>query len=540
MPEYDNLQFPIYKEVQLGQGEIPLASPPNIIYSTFLLIAGAICLLVTIIILYTRRTATGALALIILLIALAWWDITYAVFWAGAPGPTKYFWLDITYVGAVTVPAALFIFSLQITNQQNTLSRPFSIFIYLEPIFVLASLFTDPYHGLFFAGKRVENSAIILDAGPVFWFNVVYSYALTLIATILIARAFLRSSGIYRKQLVVVLLGISFTWLNSIIFVLGLNLLPGADNTPFSFTITALAFAFAVGKYQLLDLIPVARDSLIEKMVDGVLVIDTHNRIVDMNPAAQSLLGINTNIFGKPVEEAVKKWHQYEKESFNFTQAQTEIQLGEKTKKHVDMQVTSIMDSKGKSLGRLIILHDITKLKLIQNELHILANSDSLTGANNRGHFMELAHKEILRAKRYKRHLTLVLMDMDSFKKINDTYGHASGDKALIMLKNICTKNTRKMDIFARLGGEEFALMLPETPQDRAAELAERLRKYLEETVIHSDKVEFQATISMGVAEFKIHDHDTLETLLHRADKALYKAKALGRNQVVTWKPEME
>ena len=82
-----------------------------------------------------------------------------------------------------------------------------------------------------------------------------------------------------------------------------------------------------------------ARDSLIEKMVDGVLVIDTHNRIVDMNPAAQSLLGISTNTFGKPVEEAVRKWHQYEKESFNFTQAQTEIELGGKTKKHVAINV---------------------------------------------------------------------------------------------------------------------------------------------------------------------------------------------------------
>ncbi len=517
-----------------------MVSPPNVIYSTFLLIAGGVCLIIAIVIAYTRRTETGALALTALLLALAWWDMTYSVFWAGTPGPTKYFWLDITYIGAVAVPAALFIFSLEITNQQSWLKRPLAIFIYVEPILVLASLFTDPYHGLFFAGKRVENSALILDAGPVFWFNVVYSYALTLAATILIARGFLRSSGIYRKQLGIVLLGISFTWFNSIIFVLGMTPLPGADNTPFSFTITALAFAFAIGRYQLLDLIPVARDSLIEKMVDGVLVIDTHNRIVDMNPAAQSLLNIDSNTFGKPVEEAVKKWHQYEKESFNFSYAQTEIELGGKTKKHVDMQVTSIMDGKGKSLGRLIILHDITKLKLIQNELHILANRDSLTGANNRGHFMELAHKEILRASRYKRQLSIVIMDMDSFKKINDTYGHASGDQALIMLKNICAKNTRKMDIFARLGGEEFALLLPETAQNRAAELADRLRKFLEEAVIRSGGVEFKSTISMGVAEINIQEHDTLETLLHRADRALYKAKAQGRNRVVAWEPNME
>ncbi len=212
----------------------------------------------------------------------------------------------------------------------------------------------------------------------------------------------------------------------------------------------------------------------------------------------------------------------------------------ERPHKHVDMQVTSITDNKGKSLGRLIILHDITKLKLVQNELHILANIDSLTGANNRGHFMELATREMQRAARYKRGLSMVLMDMDAFKRINDTYGHACGDQALITLKNICTKNTRKMDVFARLGGEEFALLLPETSWERAADLAERLRKFLEDTVIKADGVEFKCTISMGVTEFGIQEHDTLETLLHRADKALYKAKADGRNRVVVWKPELE
>ena len=517
-----------------------MVTPPNIAYSTILLLAGTACLLIAVIIVYTRRAVVGALALTVLLVALAWWDITYAVFWAGTRGPTKHFWLDATYLGAVTVPAALFIFSLQLTNQQNWLKRPLAIFVYIEPILVLLSLFTDPYHGLFFAGKRVENSAIILDAGPVFWFNVVYSYALTLSATVLIVRAFLRSSGIYRKQLGVILAGISFTWLNSIIFVAGLNPLPGADNTPFSFTITALLFAFAIVRYQLLDLIPVARDSLIENMTDGVLVIDTQNRIVDMNPSAQKLLNITTNTFGKPVDEVVRKWHQYEKESFNFTQAQTEIELGGRPRKHVDMQVTSITDNKGKSLGRLIILHDITKLKMVQNELHILANIDSLTGANNRGHFMELATREMQRAARYKRGLSMVLMDMDAFKRINDTYGHACGDQALITLKNICTKNTRKMDVFARLGGEEFALLLPETSWERAADLAERLRKFLEDTVIKADGVEFKCTISMGVTEFGIWEHDNLETLLHRADKALYKAKADGRNRVVVWKPELE
>lgn len=514
-------------------------SPPNINYSALLLIAGTICLLVAVIIFQTRRNATGAFMLTILLLALAWWDITYAIFWAGVPGPSKYFWLDITYIGTVMVPPALFIFTLQLTNKANWLQRPLLLFMMLEPILVLICLFTDPHHGLFFAGKRVENSAVILDAGPVFWLNVVYSYTLTLASTILIIQGFYRSSGIYRKQFGIILAGITLTWLNSVIFVIGLNPLPGADNTPFSFTIAAVAFAFAIGRYHLLDIIPVARDILIEKMTDGVLVIDSQSRIVDMNPAARNLLNINTNLFGKPVGEAIKKWTHYEKTSSNFDQLQIEVELGGKPKKQADMQVTPIRDGSGKFLGRLIILHDITRLKDTQNELYQAANIDSLTGAVSRGYFIKLAGREIQRAIRYQRDLSLILMDMDSFKKVNDTYGHASGDRALITLKKICAQGSRKMDVFGRLGGEEFALLLPETSKNVAAEIAERIRAVIESTSIQHEASNFKTTISMGVTEFGIQEHDTFESLFHRADKALYKAKADGRNRVVIWKPGM-
>ena len=353
-------------------------SPPNIAYSTLLLIAGTTCLFVAIIILQTRQNARGARTLTFLLLALAWWDATYGLFWAGMPGLTKYFWLDVTYIGAVIVPAALFVFSLQLTNRESWFKRPLAAFIYLEPIIVLVALFTDPHHGLFFAGKREENSALILNGGPVFWLNVAYSYTLILLATILIVRGYLRASGIYRKQLGVILLGILLTWLNSIIFLLDLNPLPGADNTPFSFTLTAVIFAFAIVRYHLLDLIPVARDSLVETMADGVLVIDTQDRIVDMNPAAQGLLNINTNMFGRPVEEAIEEWHHYEKITSNSKRAQIEIGLGGRSKKQLDMQVTSIKDGRGRDVGRLITLHDITSLKQVEAEKqqqHILAQA---------------------------------------------------------------------------------------------------------------------------------------------------------------------
>lgn len=510
--------------------------PPNIGYSALLFIAGTVCLLVAAIILQTRRAAPGATSLMALLLALAWWDITYAIFWAGTPAHSDYFWLDLTYIGVVTVPAAFFIFSLQISNLTHWLKRPLAALIYLEPGIVLLLLFTDPYHGLFFAGKRTANSAVILDAGPVFWLNVVYSYSLILLTTILLVRTFARSSGLYRRQVGVILIGLGITWLNSIIFVAGLNPLPGADNTPFSFTITAVAFAYALLQYQLLDIVPVARDVLIEKMTEGVLVIDVQERIVDINPAARRMLNVPLNVLGRPINEVFSKWNRTDREALVSANTQFEIELGEGRKIHMDVQVTPIMDGRNRDIGRLIALHDITNLKNNQKELHLLATRDSLTEAINRGHFMELALKEVQRAQRYDRPISLILMDLDYFKNINDTYGHAMGDQTLVAFTKICTDGARKTDIFARLSGEEFVLLLPETPEKTAAELAERLRMAFAETVIGSEAAQFN-TVSMGITELRAND--TLENMLHRADKALYKAKSEGRNKVYTWHPQL-
>lgn len=512
-------------------------SPPNILYSTLLMIAGGICLFAAAVV-QTRRTVLGAQALMILLVALAWWDITYGIFWADTPGPTPYFWLDITYIGVVIVPPTMLVFSLQISNLNNLLKPLLTTLIYLVPFIVLVLLFTDQYHNLFFAGKRVENSAFILDAGPVFWFNVVFSYALILLSTIILVRSFRRSSGMYRRQIALVLGGLGVTWFNSIIFIFGINPLPGADNTPFSFTIAAVAFTYSILRHHLLDVVPVARDVLIEKMADGVLVVDDQTRVVDINLTAKKLLNITGDVLGFPVENVFFHLGSKEREAFNSLKATFDIELTGETVNNLEVTVTPIWDGREKLLGRLIILHDITKLKGIQKELRILASRDSLTGAVNRRHFMELAKRELTRARRYKQKLALVLMDLDSFKKVNDTYGHQAGDQVLLALKKICVQGTRDVDIFARLGGEEFALMLPETGQNAAADIADRLRAVLEGTTIKCGTHKFKVTISMGVTEYGVQKEDTLDAMLSRADKALYRAKGNGRNQVLIWNAE--
>ncbi|MBF0459601.1 MAG: diguanylate cyclase [Nitrospirae bacterium] len=163
-------------------------------------------------------------------------------------------------------------------------------------------------------------------------------------------------------------------------------------------------------------------------------------------------------------------------------------------------------------------------------QLEHAARTDPLTGINNRGYFSELLKLEMERITRYGHACTVLMLDIDHFKSINDTYGHAAGDEALRTLTSIIQECARKNDFYGRLGGEEFAITLPETDIHGAAIVAERLRANLETTVIKFDSHELFVTASIGVSQYQAGD--TMETLLHRADQAMYEAKKNGRNRV--------
>ncbi len=171
-------------------------------------------------------------------------------------------------------------------------------------------------------------------------------------------------------------------------------------------------------------------------------------------------------------------------------------------------------------------------LKSAQVELERMAKIDFLTGIANNRFFSEAGAAEIQRAHRYNRPLAVLMVDLDHFKKINDTYGHAIGDKALVELAAICKNLLRDVDIFGRLGGEEFAILLPETDIAGGGIIAERLLSAIAKTSIEADNKILHLTVSIGVSEL-LPDEDQLQTLLKRADDAMYEAKRKGRNQVI-------
>jgi diguanylate cyclase (GGDEF)-like protein len=170
----------------------------------------------------------------------------------------------------------------------------------------------------------------------------------------------------------------------------------------------------------------------------------------------------------------------------------------------------------------------------LYEEAQRLATIDTLTGLYNRRHFFFLADREIERALRYNIQLAVIMIDLDQFKTINDTYGHIVGDQVLRAVANVYNQALRKVDIVGRYGGEEFTIILPEIGLEGAKYVAERLRTLIAAIDIKTKQGRVKVTISQGLAALD-EEHNTLEILLERADRALYAAKATGGNQVATF-----
>ena len=197
----------------------------------------------------------------------------------------------------------------------------------------------------------------------------------------------------------------------------------------------------------------------------------------------------------------------------------------------IDTNIVPLRDAHGRVTHFATIGRDLSATRQLQQELRLMASTDPLTGLLNRRRFLEQAEKEFLRSRRYRHELAAVMLDIDHFKAINDTHGHFVGDQVLIALSRAAENLLRDIDILCRWGGEEFVILMPETPLAGAAILAERLREVLARLAVDTTAGPLHFTISAGVAARGECDAG-LTDILQRADTALYAAKDHGRNRI--------
>jgi len=272
-----------------------------------------------------------------------------------------------------------------------------------------------------------------------------------------------------------------------------------------------------------------------------VLVVDLHGRIVRANAFAAAVSGIAPGelvgieaapiFFAPEAQPAAQGLLGVARSQAHGDGGTLPLLTATGERREFDWFHSHLPDPETKGQLLLLVGRDATERQRLFREVERLSTTDPLTGLSNRRHFDSTGQLEVLRARRHGRPLSAVMLDLDHFKRVNDAHGHATGDRVLVALADLLTALLRRTDLKARMGGDEFCLILPETGASSAHQLAERIRTGIQGLPFDAGGRAFQVTGSLGVAAYLAEE--SLEALVGRADRALYAAKESGRNRVV-------
>jgi len=340
------------------------------------LIGAEVTALVVALFAWRRRPARGAGLLALLMLAVAEWTALYTLELATRDVSRALLWARTGYLGIVTVPATWLALVLCYTGYEHWLARRRRwLLLAVEPAMTLLLVWTNDLHGLIWSQiqqvSRGPYTLLAITHGTGWWIHSAYSYLLLLLGTILLLRAMFRSPHPYRGQMATLLSGALLPWLTNALYVVGLNPFPPIDLTPFAFTLAGLVMAWGLFRFRLLDLVPIARNVVVDGMTDGVIVLDTQNRIVDLNPAARQIIGRPAaQVIGRPIREIVAGRPDLIEQYHNVPEVQAEISLGTgKGQRIYQMCLSPLYDRRGRFNGRVIVLREITLLRQAEEAL---------------------------------------------------------------------------------------------------------------------------------------------------------------------------
>ncbi|RJP53566.1 MAG: diguanylate cyclase [Anaerolineaceae bacterium] len=528
------------------------------------LIANAMAAFVIASMLLRRPSKPGIHSMSFMMFGLSVWSFCYAMITLSPTFETKLFWLKLENIGIQVVPIYWFFFALKYTHLNKWLvSRLAQALFWIIPAVSLVFLASEGNFHLYYASVQVASETggpLVIARGPMYWIAFVQAYLLMLGGMAALVWRFIKSRLAYRRQTPYLLGAAVIPFVLNVIYQLNPGILPvftvPIDLTPLSFNITAILLAAGVFGLRMFDLVPIARDTVMEHIPEMVFVIDSHDRVVDANAVAQKWLGKPINeIIGQDPIHVFRNWPQLLNRFFFLEQSREEIRIPGDPIHTLEVVITPIYNRQRQLEGRVIVAYDITERKALENKLKALNESlqrqlnenerlraqlqeqairDPLTGVFNRRFFAEALDKEIARASREHAPFSIIIIDVDHFKQFNDTYGHKCGDFVLQSLAGFLVENTRQSDIVCRYGGEEFVILMPDAALDSAYDRAECFRKKFEETVVEYENRKLKCAFSAGIASYPEHT-ESADVLLILADEALYHSKSNGRNRVTAY-----
>lgn len=315
---------------------------------------------------WRRRAAEGARELALLMTAATIWAYAGVFHEFSMTVAGRLTWTKLSYLGVATVPVFWYLFIRKQINPRYALGRRQRYLLWIIPGITLLLVFTAELHPWYYTSVTLVAApagvSAVYDHGPWFWANSIYSYALLLAGTIWLFVTLLHASAIHRRQLTVITIGTLIPWLGNLIYVLGLSPLPNLDITPMMFSLAGLVYAWVIFELELFQLAPIARQVLVEEMSDGVLVLNTQDRVIDINPAAQQLLGVAAmDVVGRVATECLARLAHLDGRRIDVAQLPAERLTVSAGRDFLDMQMSVLRGRQGEVAGRLLMMRDVTE-----------------------------------------------------------------------------------------------------------------------------------------------------------------------------------
>ena len=517
----------------------------RLIMILLLIVVSAIMMVLSHVAWRRRKNTSPGLYLAICMVGVSIYGFGYAMEIASNSLRGVMFWVRFQHLGIQAIAPSWLLFALAVSGHEKRISKKLFIVLSIISMSLFLSAQTLGWLNLFHHNPRLDYNGTF----PVFVYNrslfnyiALGFYTLCLgFSTLVFLIMILRVAPSFRKQAAIYLIGSLPPWIGAIVHNLGMNH-TNVDYTPLALGLGGLIFAYGFLRYRVLDILPLARDTIFENMGAGVLILDQEGRIVDYNPAMETILPeINPDSIGSPYQNVLWPHSKLLELIEESDGRRVELQFGDgPSAAYYRAGLTGMKDRTGRSVGTIISFFDYTHEKHLLDELETQAITDGLTGVYNRQHFDELVLKELSRLKRYGGTLSLIMMDLDGYKQINDNFGHGAGDQALITVAECLKTILRRSDVLARFGGDEFLILLPSTDQAAAVRLAERVREVINAQDLCYEKAAFELKASFGVVSTAKDNQISLAEFYRYADQALYAAKAAGGNQVCVNQAEVD
>ncbi len=492
---------------------------------------------------WRRRHMVGARELALLMLAVGWWLLGNAFEASALERSTKIAWSVIAYPGIESAPVLYLLFVLGWTRQDRWFTRVRIALLLLVPLVSVGMAATNDWHHLLWPTVSLIDAwgvTAVYEHGPWFWVEAAYAYSLIGVGLVALLVAIYRYPAVYTTRLRLVVVATLVPIIASVLYAAGLDASVHADLSSIAFAIAGLIAAWAVLRFRLLDVAPVAWPTLLNSLADAVLVLDPERRIAALSLSATRLLGTARDAVGQTTDQVLRQFPELVAVCQSTGDREVEIRMrpGQsgspgpelsaiqpQAARWFAVRVTAIGDERGRDAGCLVVLRDVTERHEMIETIHTLSLTDELTGLLNRRGFTRLAEQQMRTSVRTRNRLWLLFADLDGLKDINDRLGHEAGDRALCEIARLLRAGLfREADLVARLGGDEFTVLATEispTDGDKILERVENAVRRANETPGR----QFTLSLSAGVAMFDPEQPQTLDELIGEADRRMYQAK---------------